>query len=243
MSDAAQSSAEKIADILSAYHEQLVERESPEVDTTALNAEELDQFRRLKDCLVQLELLRTLEGTMEAVGETTSRLIDSSQSNDGPSAGQGCIGRFEIVRELGRGGFGVVFLAHDDLLNRHVALKVPRPEVLITAEVRERFDREAQAAARLTHPHLVPVHEVGQVGPIIYIVSAYCPGPNLRQWLDEHGQSLSPRRAAQLVASLAEAVHYAHGQGVLHRDIKPSNVPPGGSGKRRGTRNRGCRGR
>lgn len=134
------------------------------------------------------------------------------------------LGRFEILRELGRGGLGVVFLAQDELLNRQVALKVPRPEVLVTPQVRERFNREAQAAARLTHPNLVPVHEVGQVGPIIYIVIAYCPGPNLAEWLRERGGSVPPNLAAQLIAPLADAVHYAHGQGVLHRDIKPSNV-------------------
>ena len=117
-----------------------------------------------------------------------------------------------------------MFLAQDSLLNRLVALKVPRPEVLITSAVRERFDRKAQAAAKLTHPNLVPVHEVGQVGPIVYIVSAYCAGPSLAEWLNERGGSVPPHLAAELIAPLADAVHYAHCQGVLHRDIKPSNV-------------------
>ena len=92
-------------------------------------------------------------------------------------------GRFSIVRELGRGGFGVVFLAEDLVLGRQVALKVPRPEVLVTPEVRRRFLREAEAASRLDHPHIVPVYEVGEEGPICYIASAYCEGPTLAQWL------------------------------------------------------------
>ncbi len=134
------------------------------------------------------------------------------------------IGRFQIERELGRGGLGVVFLAYDPVLNRRVALKVPRPEVLVTPEVRVRFEREAHAAARLAHPHLVPVYEVGQAGAILYMISAYCAGPNLTCWLKHRGRPLAPRQAAQLIVELADAVQYAHSQGVLHRDIKPSNV-------------------
>ena len=92
-------------------------------------------------------------------------------------------GRFTIVRELGRGGFGIVFLAEDSRLRRHVALKVPRPEVMVTAEFRRRFLREAEAASRLAHPHIVPVYEVGEEGPFCFIVSAYCEGPTLAEWL------------------------------------------------------------
>src|ERR1700721_2298229 len=78
-------------------------------------------------------------------------------------------GRFSVVREVGRGGFGVVFLAVDPDLRRRVALKVPRPEVLVTESTRRRFLREAEAASRLDHPHIVPVYEVGQEGPVCYI--------------------------------------------------------------------------
>ena len=134
------------------------------------------------------------------------------------------IGRFQIERELGRGGFSVVFLAYDPILHRHVALKIPRPEVLLTASVRPRFDREAQAVARLTHPHLVPLYEVGEAGLIAYIVSAYCPGPSLAAWLKARGKPVPPKTAAKVVIELAEAIQYAHSQCVLHRDIKPSNV-------------------
>ena len=96
------------------------------------------------------------------------------------------LGRFEILRELGRGGLGVVFLAQDELLNRLVAPKVPRPEVLVTPQVASGSIVKRRPCP-LAHPNLVPVHEVGQVGPIIYIVSAgpYCPGPSLAEWLRE----------------------------------------------------------
>jgi WD40 repeat protein/tRNA A-37 threonylcarbamoyl transferase component Bud32 len=147
----------------------------------------------------------------------------------------GRLGRFEIVRELGRGGLGVVLLAYDPVLKRRVALKIPRAEALITAQLRQRFEREAQAAARLTHPHIVPVHEVGTVGPICFIAAAYVQGQSLSEWLRMAAGPMAPRAAAELVAELAAAMHYAHGQGVLHRDLKPGNillescVPPDGS--------------
>jgi WD40 repeat protein/serine/threonine protein kinase len=134
------------------------------------------------------------------------------------------LGRFEIERELGRGGCGVVFLAYDPELRREVALKVPRPEVLATSELRERFRREARAAAGLDHPNLVPVYEAGEVGAVCYIASAYCPGITLAQWLRQQSEPLSFHEAATLVATLADAVDHAHTRGVLHRDLKPSNV-------------------
>jgi WD40 repeat protein/serine/threonine protein kinase len=133
-------------------------------------------------------------------------------------------GRFEILRELGRGGLGVVFLAHDPVLNRQVAIKIPRPEALMTPDLRMRFSREAQAAARLTHPHLVSVYEVGEVGPICYIASAFVEGPNLAIWLRGCRPAPTARQAAAIVAVLADAMQYAHQHGVLHRDLKPSNV-------------------
>jgi eukaryotic-like serine/threonine-protein kinase len=133
-------------------------------------------------------------------------------------------GRFSIVRELGRGGFGVVFLAVDRVLGRQVALKVPRPEVLVTPEVKRRFLREAEAASRFDHPNIVPVFEVGEEGPICYIASAYCEGPTLAQWLREQTAPVPIRLASRLVAIVAAAVAHAHERGILHRDLKPGNI-------------------
>lgn len=134
------------------------------------------------------------------------------------------IGQFEIRRELGRGGFGIVFLARDTQLGRDVALKVPRADVLVTPELRARFQQEARAAAGLDHPNLVPIYEAGEVGPVCYIASAYCPGVTLAHWLQQQSQPAPLRDAAQLAQILAEAVQHAHARGIIHRDLKPANV-------------------
>jgi eukaryotic-like serine/threonine-protein kinase len=134
------------------------------------------------------------------------------------------LGHFEVRRQLGQGAFGIVFLAYDTNLRREVALKIPRPEAVRTAELRQRFLREARAAAVLDHPNLVPVFEVHADGPVCYIASAYCPGITLAYWLKERNLPVPVREAAQLVATLAEAVQHAHGRGVVHRDLKPANI-------------------
>jgi serine/threonine-protein kinase len=134
------------------------------------------------------------------------------------------LGRFELRRELGRGGFGVVFLALDTRLQREVALKVPHAHALMTADLRSRFQQEARATAALDHPHLVPLYEAGEVGPISYLASAYCPGINLAEWLRRHLAPVPIPDAAALVAKLAEAIAHAHERSIWHRDLKPANV-------------------
>ncbi len=134
------------------------------------------------------------------------------------------LGRYEIERELGRGGLGIVYLAQDSRLGRKVAIKIPRFEAILHDEARRRFLREAEAAARLSHPNLVALHEVGEEGPLCYLISEYCPGPTLAAWLRARTSPVSAGCAAAIMLDLAEAVEHAHSRGVLHRDIKPSNV-------------------
>ncbi|MFO0967876.1 MAG: serine/threonine-protein kinase, partial [Gemmataceae bacterium] len=141
------------------------------------------------------------------------------------------LGRFRVVRKLGEGGGGIVFLAHDPVLKREIAVKVPRPEALLTPDLRQRFLREARAAAALNHPHVVRVLEAGDIGLVCFIANEYCPGADLKTWLKgwRHPENatvwdLPIPAAVRLVATLADAVDYTHRQGILHRDLKPSNV-------------------
>ena len=169
----------------------------------------------IADATTPAELRTTLE-ELEEFWPRTGRPATSEE----PAR----IGRFVIERTLGQGGFGIVYLAVDPALGRHVALKVPRLHALADAGLVERFRREARAAAALDHPNIVPVLETGQVASLYFIASSYCPGPNLAQWLKQQSGLVDPRLAAQLIARLADAVHYSHTRGVLHRDIKPGNV-------------------
>ncbi|MCA9262518.1 MAG: serine/threonine protein kinase, partial [Planctomycetales bacterium] len=134
------------------------------------------------------------------------------------------IGRFQIRRLLGQGGFGLVYLAHDPDLGRDVALKIPVAESLVSPSMRQRFLREAQAAAILNHPSIAAVYEAGRIGPICFIASEFVDGMTLSEWIAEHRQPWHPREAAHLIDTLAQAVQHAHSRGVLHRDIKPGNI-------------------
>jgi WD40 repeat protein/tRNA A-37 threonylcarbamoyl transferase component Bud32 len=174
-------------------------------DRSAVDSEDSRRLEDAKACLERLERIWPHPGPLD---EELPAAID----------------RFRIVRELGRGGFGIVYLAYDEKLGREVALKVQRPEALISPVLRKRFVHEAKAAARLAHPHIAGVYEVGDAGLRIWIASPHVAGPSLAAWLRSQASPPTPKAAAELVASLADAVEYAHRQGVMHRDVKPSNV-------------------
>ena len=132
-------------------------------------------------------------------------------------------GDFELVKELGRGGMGVVYKARQRSLNRLVALKMVREAHLATDADRARFRTEAESAARLKHPNIVTVHEVGTTDGQAYLCMEYVDGPTLAELVRTSGP-LPPREAARLVAAIARAVQHAHDEGILHRDLKPSNI-------------------
>src|SRR6187397_943827 len=142
-------------------------------------------------------------------------------------------GEYSLQRELGRGGMGIVYLARDVHLDRDVAIKVLPPE-LGTAESRERFVREARTAAGLSHPHIVPIHRVGEASPpgaagaatgtrFVFFVMSYVEGETLGERLRRDGP-LPPAEAARVLREVAWALAYAHGRGIVHRDVKPDNI-------------------
>ena len=133
------------------------------------------------------------------------------------------IGRYRIEKVLGKGGFGIVYLANDEQLNRRVAVKVPHTKLISKPEDAEAYLAEARTVANLDHPGIVPVHDVGSVESCpCYIVSKYIPGTDLATKIKQH--RLKCREAAEIVATVAEALHYAHKQGLVHRDVKPGNI-------------------
>jgi eukaryotic-like serine/threonine-protein kinase len=143
-------------------------------------------------------------------------------------------GEYSLERELGRGGMGVVYLARDVQLDRDVAIKVLPSHLARTAESRERFLREARTAARLSHPHIVPIHRVGEATApaaagaaggtaFVFFVMSYVEGETLGDRLRREGP-LSPADASRVLREVAWALAYAHGRGIVHRDVKPDNI-------------------
>jgi beta-lactam-binding protein with PASTA domain len=131
--------------------------------------------------------------------------------------------RYELGEAIGHGGMADVYLAHDRLLDRRVAVKVLSPQFASDPTNVERFRREAQAAAGLSHPHIVAVYDWGEEDGTSFIVMEYVPGQTLREILQTYGR-LGPVDAARIAAEIADALSFAHVNGVVHRDVKPGNV-------------------
>ena len=139
------------------------------------------------------------------------------------AVGQALGEAYRIVRLLGRGGMGAVYLARDRALDRLVAIKVLPPDESGPAESRERFLREARTAASLSHPNIVPLHSFGEADGMLYFVMGYVPGESLRERMRRE-TPLAVEEARKILADVADALDYAHRQGVVHRDVKPENV-------------------
>ena len=189
-------------------------------------AEYAGRFPALAEHLAaQIELHRIADES--ASGETLlSRRAETRRGFTPPAAEfdslVGQLGRYQIERLVGRGGMGSVYLARDSVLERPVAIKVPRLEHQDPAAV-ERFYREARAAARVDHPHLCTVYDVDEIEGRLFIAMQYVPGETLADLLRRCG-TLSVRRAAELTIQLARALEAAHQAGILHRDLKPGNI-------------------
>ena len=130
--------------------------------------------------------------------------------------------QLEIIELIGQGGMGAVYKARQPTLDRFVAVKILPPEAGKDPAFAERFNREARALARLSHPNIVAIHDVGKTGDFYYLIMEYVDGVNLRQVLRD-GQ-LKPEQALRIVPQICDALQFAHEEGIVHRDIKPENI-------------------
>lgn len=177
---------------------------------------------RCPHCSQSVEILADIpwsDITCVACGNVFSLVSDRLLTREAPTLKR--IGHFELIERIGVGGFGTVWKARDTILDRVVALKLPRRGQL-TPEETDKFLREARAAAQLRHPNIVSVHEVGRCDETVYIVSDLVRGVSLSDWMAIRGPS--PLGAARLCASIARAVDHAHRAGIVHRDLKPGNI-------------------
>ncbi len=135
----------------------------------------------------------------------------------------GRLGGYRVLKQLGAGGMGMVYEAEDPRLQRPVALKVMKPEVAKNATARERFLREARAAARLRSDHVVTIHQVGEDGPVVFLAMEFLEGMSLDDWL-KRGSRPTTAQAARIGRQIALGLADAHARGLIHRDVKPGNI-------------------
>ena len=173
-----------------------------------------------------LEVTRSLDASSPGETDTRSMPRPGGTYPETPAHGKRVIqsiGRYRIEKILGEGGFGVVYLAHDDELKRRVAIKVPQASHIRSPKDAEAYLVEAQILATLDHPHIVPVYDVGRSEDgLPFVVSKFIEGSNLAQRIKT--TRLSIRESAILVARMAEALQYAHQHRLVHRDVKPGNI-------------------
>lgn len=132
-------------------------------------------------------------------------------------------GRYEVLKGIGEGGMSKVYLAHDIILDRDVAIKVLNYDFVNEQEIKKRFQREALSATSLTHPHIVNIFDVGEDGEMHYLVMEYIKGQTLKRYIQTDGP-LSPVQAVAIMKQLVSAIANAHHNGIIHRDIKPQNI-------------------
>src|ERR1700722_11364601 len=142
------------------------------------------------------------------------------------------IGRYVLLDVLGKGGMGIVYSAFDPQLDRRIAIKVLRPQAAHESrEAQDRLLREAQAMARLSHPNVVAVHDVGTFGESVFLAMELVEGTTLKSWLEENGTTRSWRPRLDVMKAAGRGLAAAHAAGIVHRDFKPDNVLGGRGGR------------
>ncbi len=181
----------------------------------------LGQIMLKREFLTTDQVLRIMSERETRTGRETALMAVRSPM-PGESLGPGKIlGRYKIIRRIGRGGMGVVYEALDSVLKRKVALKVLRDDV-VDATLARRFEREALTAARLKHPHIVTLYEAGVIDDIRFLAMELVRGASLSDWIV--ASNLTVDRKVEILEEVARAVEYAHSRGVVHRDLKPGNI-------------------
>jgi len=193
----------------------------------------MDETKNLSEMEAPQTPADASDGTLDettSLSETAGSQPAVEGSGDSASGDPTKIGRYTVLGSLGEGGFGRVYLAHDDDLDRSVAVKVPRLDRLTDTGDLEAFLVEAKILANLDHPNIVPVHDVGRTEDgLSFIVSKFVEGSDLAARMEQARPSF--RDSVELVATIADALHYAHTRGLVHRDIKPANILIDASGK------------
>ena len=207
--------------------------ETPPAERSALVARacgnDLSMRREVESLLAAMDDADSLPGARSAVAATTASFVAEEDSALRTALERALSRQYEILRPLGRGATGAVFLARERALDRFVAIKVLRPDLANDTETRERFRREARVAAQLSHASILPLYAFGEVGdpqsglPLWYLVMGYVRGASLAHRLRIEGR-LSYVEAHRILSELADALDCAHRHGVVHRDIKPANI-------------------